>query len=158
MRFKILLTVFMVMSLCGSVSGQATGKWQLLHDSELDTLTGVAADSILNTVDLKRSGGMFSGQVTPRVLLIVDQVADISGGEGLTVRQGMRVDAANSTETFINAAGIDTIFASPGLVDVWTVINTLTNPGEFYRYSQKAYTSAADTDSLTHRRFIYAQY
>ena len=158
--FTVLLCLIGVLAINSGAFAQASGKWQLLHSSGLDTLTGVAADSIINTVNLLQAGGTFSrGRVTPRVLLIVDEVADIASGEGLEVRQGMGVlGTGESFETMVNAAGVDTVFATPALVDVFTVINTLTNPGSHYRYTQKAFASAADTDSLTHRRTIYAQY
>ena len=165
MKFKTIFITLICLTLMFALSNgafaQASGKWVLLQTSGLDTLTGVAADSIINTVSLLRTaGGAFSGgRVTPRVLLIIDEVADISNGEGVTARQGMGVlGTPNTFETFADAAGIDTLFASPALVDLFTVINTLTNPGSHFRYTQKAYASAADTDSLTHRRTIYGQY
>jgi len=165
MKFKTIFTMLICSMLMFAFSNgafaQASGKWVLLHSSGLDTLTGVAADSIINTVNLLRSsGGVFGGgRVTPRVLLIIDEVADIASGEGVTARQGMGVlGTPNTFETFLDDAGIDTLFATPALADLFSVINTLTNPGSHFRYTQKALASAADTDSLTHRRTIYGQY
>lgn len=164
MKFKTIFILLIVGVLMLGVSNglfaQASGKWVLLHSSGLDTLTGVAADSIINTVNLLQTGGTFArGRVTPRVLLIIDEVADIASGEGVTSRQGMGVlGTPNTFETFADAAGIDTLFATPALADLFSVINTLTNPGSHFRYTQKALASAADTDSLTHRRTIYGQY
>ena len=164
MKCKTIFTMFFCLMLVfmfgDKAFGQASGKWVLLHSSGLDTLTGVANDSIINTINLQQAGGTFArGRVVPRLLMITDEVADISSGEGLTVRQGMGVlGDCSCFETFDGIANIDTVFASPALADVFTYINILTTPGSHFRYTQKAFASAADTDSLTHRRTIYGQY
>ncbi len=160
MRFKTIILV--VLLAAAPVFGQVSGNWLLLHDSGLDTLTGVVTDSTLETVDLRKfetgvTGILGGGIVVPRAIKIIDQVADISSGEGVTFRDGF---GSLTNPTSFNGFTVvpDTLFLSPGLVDVHTTIDFFTDPGSHYRYSLIQFVSAANTDSLTIRRWIYAVY
>jgi len=160
MKKRCILIAFMF---CwGPLFGQVSGNWILLHDSALDTLTGLAADSTLETVDLRKFETMATrilggGIVVPRAIKIIDQVADIAGGEGVLFRDGMGT-LTNPVSFNGFTVAPDTLFASPGLADVHTTIDIINDPGSHYRYSLIQYVSAADTDSLTVRRWIYGLY
>ena len=160
MKSKI---VFLALLFCtGPLFGQVSGNWILLHDSGLDTLTGLAADSTLETVNLRRfetgvTGILGGGQVIPRSIKIIDQVADISNGEGVTFIDGMGT-LTNPTSFNGFVAARAALFVSPGLADVHTTIDLISDPGSHYRYSLAQDVAAADTDSLTVRRWIYGIY
>lgn len=156
------LILFFCLIAC-SAFAQASGEWKLLHDSSLDTLTGVAADSTLETIDLRKSsgGGLFGGggRVVPSVLRIVTEYADISNGEGVTQRDAIGIGVPSGISYDGNGfTTLDTLATAPTAADTWATINTITNPGSHYKYSLKAYASAADTDSLTVRRRIWGVY
>lgn len=136
----------------------AQNQWFPLHDSGLDTLTGVAADSTLEEVSLKLS--ILVARQTyrtsiPKAILIVTEYADIADGEGVTQRDGV---GDNLNDHYSGFTTLDTLATAPSAADTYTTINIETNPGDAYKYSLKAYASAADTDSLTVRRYIYGIY
>ena len=159
---KIKLVLIALLFCCGPLFGQVSGSWELMHDSALDTLTGVAGDSTLEVVELRKSiGYLGGGKAVPAYLKIITQIAETTttNGEGVTLRDGIGV-AANpaSYDTFDGAANKDTIATVPGLADVHQIVNVFADPGSSFKYSLKQYDSAVNTDSLTVRRWIYAVY
>ncbi len=158
---KIKLALIALLFYSGPLFGQVTGAWELKHDSALDTLTGVAGDSTLEVIDLLKSIGGFwgGGKAVPSFLKIVTQIADISAGEGVTLRDGIGI-AANpaSYSGFDTDANRDTIATAPALADVHRIVNIFADPGSSFKYSLKQYESAANIDSLTVRLWIYVLY
>lgn len=160
MKSKLILIALLLYT--GPAFGQVSGNWILLHDSALDTLTGQANDSTLETVDLRKfetgvTNILGGGIVVPRAIKIIDQVADISNGEGVTFIDGMgTLTNPASFNGFVAARAA--LFVSPGLADVHTTIDLISDPGSHYRYSLAQDAAAADTDSLTVRRWIYGIY
>ena len=161
---KRTLILLVVLLLCSDQAyGQVSGNWLLLHDSGLDTLTGVVTDSTLETVNLRRfetgvAGILGGGQVVPRAIKIIDQVADISAGEGVLFRDGMGSLTNPTSFNGFNGVVGTALFADPTLPDVHTIIDLVADPGSHYRYSLIQDASAVDTDSLTVRRWIYGLY
>ena len=161
MKFKLIFLV-LVLAAVAPGFGQVTGNWLLLHDSGLDTLTGLANDSTLETVDLRKfetqaTTLLGGGVVVPRAIKIIDQVADIANGEGVTFLDGMgTLTNPASFGGFVAARSV--LFASPGLADVHTVIDLIVDPGSHYSYSLAQDAAAVNTDSLTTRRWIYGIY
>lgn len=134
------------------------GRWFELHDSGLDTLTGVAGDSTLEEVSLKKAIYFPGGQrgaaidMVPRALLIVTQFTDIANGEGVTQRDGF---GDNRRNLYSGLSTLDTLATAPTADDNYQIVDVISNPGDAYKYSLKQYPSAVDTDSLAVRRYIY---
>lgn len=159
MKSKLIL-IALLLFCSGPLLGQISGGWELKHDSALDTLTGVAGDSTLEVIDLRKAiGFMGGGKAVPSYLKIVTQIADIDNGEGVTIRDGVGI-AANpaSYSGFDTDANKDTIATVPAVADVHQIVNIFADPGSSFKYSIKQYDSAANTDSLTVRRWIYVLY
>lgn len=157
---KRLLLVILLMS--SPLFGQSVGgRWFSIHDSAIDTLTGVAADSTLEEVSLKKTiyfprGGNIT--MVPRSLMIVTVYdSTLSGNaEGITQRDGFGDNLNNQYNGFSTK---DTLVTAAGTAaDTYSTVDILTNPGDAYKYSLKQYDSAADTDSATVRRYIYGLY
>lgn len=153
---KLFILTFMLSLAFGAQAQRSV--WIELTDSGLDTLTGVAADSITVSANLNKKfgGGLFGGSqvLTARyVLLETDVVADINSGEGLT----SRVEFGGTTG--FRTAAKDTQFTAPGapsgvVFDLYDMRSASYAGTRIVVYNQ-AYASAADTDSLSYRQRVY---
>jgi len=151
------LTFLFVLLLAFGLHAQSA-VWVELHDSSLDTLTGVTADTLTESVNLNKkfSGGLFGGgQIySPRYVLVeTDVVEDINNGEGVTSRINF------GASTGYRVAALDTQFTSPtapsGVVfDLFDMRNSA-YAGNRLQIVNAAYASAADTDSLSIRQRVY---
>lgn len=154
---KNIIAFLFVLVFAFSVQAQRA-VWIQLHDSGLDTLTGVAADSITESVNLnyKFGGGLFGGSqvLSPRYVAIETAIVeDINNGEGMTIEPRFGFSSGFTT------ASLDTIFTAPtapgGAVVRLYDMRAQANAGNRLNVINTAYASAADTDSLSYRQRVY---
>jgi len=135
-------------------------EWVEIHNSGLDTLTGVVTDSVVRTIDMKKTGSRFLGlgdsYRVPQAIRVVTEITEISSGEGVTNRDAVGISGIDFGVNGFSTK--DTLFTAPAGADVWETINILSNPASHYKYSRKAYDSAANTDSVSVRTRIFGIY
>lgn len=170
---RLLLAMVFVILAVSAGSAQNYAFPVLLHDSGVDTLTGVATDSTLETVTLWQRFGTGTGVAayrSPRKLLILDLVSQtISGnGEELTKREAtgvaypanyFRHGSAGQFGSSDARATIGLSTSSPYFREINVLQDSLaSNWGSVFKYSNMQDASAADTDSIAVRTLIWGIY